>query len=153
MDLSSAHELIWKAMLDHKLFDLGWSFEWSNEKTVFGRCKFGPKIIVMSKVLIEVNDEAEVCDTILHEIAHALVGPSHDHDFMWKLKAQQIGAKPVACSMAAQPPGKWVARCAGCGAEIQRYRRPKHFATPGAYSHKPCKRAGKPSDIEWTKKY
>jgi hypothetical protein len=26
MDLSAAHSLIWKAMLDHKLFDLGWSY-------------------------------------------------------------------------------------------------------------------------------
>lgn len=36
-------------------------------------------------------------DTILHEIAHALVGPNHCHDLVWKAKCLEIGATPRRC--------------------------------------------------------
>lgn len=39
-----------------------------------------------------VDDGRDLTDVILHEIAHALVGPKHDHDEVWKAKAIRIGA-------------------------------------------------------------
>ena len=37
-------------------------------------------------------DEAEVRETILHEIAHARVGASHGHDAVWQAEARRIGS-------------------------------------------------------------
>jgi len=39
----------------------------------------------------ERSDEL-VRDTLLHEIAHALVGTAHGHDEVWKAKCLEIGA-------------------------------------------------------------
>ncbi len=35
---------------------------------------------------------------LLHEVAHALVGPDHGHDQVWKDKALQIGCRPDCVS-------------------------------------------------------
>ena len=49
-----------------------WLFEFDRSKVRFGRCHYGRKEISLSRHLVELNDEAEVRETILHEIAHAL---------------------------------------------------------------------------------
>lgn len=72
------------------------------------------------------NSDAEVRDTLLHELAHALVGPGHGHDAVWKAKCRAIGASPVACygDEIDMPLGRWRATCAGCATEFDRHRRP-----------------------------
>ena len=35
--------------------------------------------------------DEEVKNTLLHEIAHALVGPGHRHNRVWRQKAREIG--------------------------------------------------------------
>jgi predicted SprT family Zn-dependent metalloprotease len=72
------------------------------------------------------NADTEVCDTLLHEIAHALVGPGHGHDAVWKAKCREIGAKPEACygDEVEMPRGRWRAACSGCAAEFDRHRKP-----------------------------
>ena len=42
-------------------------------------------------------DEAEIEDTLLHEIAHALVGRRHHHDAVWQAKAREIGCSARRC--------------------------------------------------------
>jgi predicted SprT family Zn-dependent metalloprotease len=153
MDLSAAHSLIWKAMLDHKLFDLGWSFEWDHAKTRSGQCRFADRTISMSKHYAIMEEESEIRDTILHEIAHVLVGPGHHHDYVWRLKAREIGAKPLRCSQSEKRvPGNYIGKCAGCGVEVHRYKKPRMLNVPGWYQHTACKRMGKESKIEWTVK-
>jgi predicted SprT family Zn-dependent metalloprotease len=72
------------------------------------------------------NTDADVRDTLLHEIAHALVGPGRGHDAVWKAKCRQIGAKPEACygDEVAMPPGRWRATCPRCAAAFDRHRKP-----------------------------
>jgi hypothetical protein len=48
-------------------------------------------------VSVDRNGAEEIVDTILHEIAHALVGPRHGHDTVWKAKCTDIGARPERC--------------------------------------------------------
>jgi predicted SprT family Zn-dependent metalloprotease len=71
----------------------------------------------------------EVRDTLLHEIAHALVGPGHGHDEIWKAKCRAIGAKPEACygEETDMPRGRWRAACPGCGTEFDRHRKPSRL--------------------------
>ena len=44
----------------------------------------------------EKSGGAEIRDTVLHEIAHALVGPEARHGPEWKAIAKRLGATPRA---------------------------------------------------------
>ena len=62
------------------------------------------------------------------KIAHALVGPGHGHNDVWKLKCKEIGAIPERVSFDVEmPPGRWQATCTACGMQHHKHRRPKHM--------------------------
>ena len=82
-----------RLMDEHGLIEDGWKFEISNTKNSLGRCWHQGKVIEYSKYFLD-EPEDQIVDTLLHEIAHALVGPKHGHDWFWKVKASEIGAKP-----------------------------------------------------------
>lgn len=72
----------------------GWKFSWNNAKTICGLCKYKTKEIQLSKNLILLNDnEDEIKNIILHEIAHALVPKGNGHNFVWRIKCHEIGCK------------------------------------------------------------
>ncbi len=105
----------------------GWSFAFNRSKLNMGLCRYGPRVIELSTHFVERNPAGAVRDTLLHEIAHALVGPGHGHDAVWKAKAVEVGARPERCGRADMPEGRWRARCGGCGASFHRHRRPKRL--------------------------
>lgn len=76
-----------------------WTFEWSRSKKNFGAAvektvRGNPvKALVLSKYMTPLLSEESVKDTILHEIAHIIVGLDHGHDKEWQKKAISIGAK------------------------------------------------------------
>lgn len=114
-----------RELLDlHGLTALGWTFEMSSSQRRLGVCKYRPKRIEFSTHYEHIPwDEIE--DTLLHEIAHALVGPRHGHDQTWKQKCREIGAKPTrladeSIESAAEPNYEIV--CTGCGQSFKRYR-------------------------------
>jgi len=57
----------------------------------FGQCNHLTKVINLSKKLTINEIEDSVIDTILHEIAHALVGSGHGHGKVWINMALSIG--------------------------------------------------------------
>jgi predicted SprT family Zn-dependent metalloprotease len=116
-----AHEL----MARHGL--AGWSFGFNRRKRSLGLCRYAAQMIELSVYLVYGSSDEEVQDTILHEIAHALVGPGHGHDAAWKAKCLEVGAKPQRCGQADMPPGHWQAHCGNCGEHFTRYRRPKRL--------------------------
>jgi predicted SprT family Zn-dependent metalloprotease len=105
----------------------GWTFGLNRRKRTLGLCRYDAKTIELSTYLIDRNSAEEVRDTLLHEIAHALVGPGHGHDAIWKAKAVEVGARPQRCGQADMPHGRWQARCGGCGEAFARYRRPRRL--------------------------
>lgn len=124
MDLNTAEDLAFDLMDEHGLIDQGWTFEFSNRKTAFGDCNYPLQRIRLSKPLTLLNTEAEILDTILHEIAHAIAGGAAGHGPKWRSIARQIGARPQATGEGVGVPKAWKLECpAGCGFAIKRHRR------------------------------
>lgn len=97
MELSQARALAIELMEKHQLIDQGWRFGFNNRKINGGYCRFVSKQITLNKIFTLSSGEKEVTDTILHEIAHALCGPKHGHDMVWKRKALEIGCSGNRC--------------------------------------------------------
>lgn len=111
-----------------KKFNLNdWSFGFNNNKRRFGVCKGNKKRIEISACLTERNEEIYFLDTLLHEIAHALVGTMHKHNQVWRMKAIEIGCcGDRTCSdMIAKPEGRYKYECPNCHNVINQYRRTK----------------------------
>lgn len=114
----------------------GWKFRINPRlTTTAGMTYYGKRIIELSDKVMREWDEAEVIDTILHEIAHAMTGKEQGHHGeKWKAKCREIGAKPertygddLKISM------RFTGRCA-CGEVFQRARRSEspHCFSKGA---------------------
>lgn len=140
MELNKASELAIKLMSKHGLIDLGWSFRFDAAKKRYGCCLYSQKTITLSRGLTQLRRMTHVKNTILHEIAHALVGPGHDHDFVWMAKAIEIGCNgKIRSSDAAMPP-VWVGICP-VGHQFNFYRRPTKnkscgICFPNVYNNK-----------------
>jgi predicted SprT family Zn-dependent metalloprotease len=124
MDLGIARGEMLGLMHHHGLE--GWSFDWDRAVRRRGECRYGDKTITMSRRLTELASPEEARQTMLHEIAHALVGPHHGHDATWLRQARAIGFKGHRTSRREnEVPAPFVAVCPGCGHEHKRFRRPK----------------------------
>jgi len=139
MLLSEAKTLAIDLMDKYELLDLRWSFEFDNARRRFGCCRYGSKRITLSKELVSLNDKTRVTNTILHEIAHALVGYGHGHDSIWKRKALEIGCDGNRCystknTIIVEP--KYKAICKKCEHTYNRHRQPKHQMSCGVCSKK-----------------
>lgn len=124
MELNEAKKLALSLMSDHNLNH--WSFKWQHQKTSFGTCYHSRKAIGLSKILVPQMTIEAVTNTILHEIAHALVGGGHGHSYIWQRKAIEIGCdgnRTNDHNVEVKP--KYIAICKGCGKEITAHRKPK----------------------------
>lgn len=94
----------------------------------------GPDILItLSKVFIEDCDYSMMEDTLRHEIAHAVAGPDHGHDKVWKRAAIMVGAKPNRChDVHLDHRRKWILVCPTCGFTTYRARIRKnmHYSCP-----------------------
>lgn len=87
-----------------------------------GRCFSGSRKITLSRRYLYTASDEQIRDTILHEIAHALVGGEHGHDNIWKAKAVELGAKPERCA-AVSTLHKYQLVCPNCSARFQKRSR------------------------------
>lgn len=128
MDTTAALTLARALLREHGLPD--WTVVLTRAKRQAGVCRYATRQIGLSGPLTQLHDEAEVRDTILHEIAHALAGPQHGHDRVWRATALAIGCTGQRCSSpeAAQLPTAWVGTCPR-GHTVGRHRRPVRVAS------------------------
>lgn len=122
-DLSEVR--IWAAELIDKYLDDSWSFTFDRAKTRAGKCNFSKREISVSRYLAEKHSDEQVRQTLLHEVAHAKVGPHEGHGAGWQSYAEQIGyvggrthAADIADEFAT-----WIGVCPN-GHEVYRFRRP-----------------------------
>ena len=101
VDLRDAFALAEHLLEVHGLH--GWSVEYDSAKRRAGVCRFSTSTLGLSAPLTALHGEAEVRDTILHEIAHALAGPRHGHDAVWRRTAVAIGCSGERCVRADAP--------------------------------------------------
>lgn len=145
MELGAARRMAQTLMRENGLH--GWTLVLDGARTRAGVCRPATRQIGLSRVLTPLHDESEVRDTVLHEIAHALVGASHGHDAVWRAKARELGCSPQRClpATAARVPGAWQGACPA-GHTLTRHRRPSRVASCRA-----CTPAFDPSALlTWT---
>ncbi|MGB7817670.1 MAG: SprT-like domain-containing protein [Ornithinibacter sp.] len=135
MEMTKALAMGRRLLREHDLG--GWTVVADRAKTRAGVCRFSKRQIGLSAPLTTLHSEEEVLDTILHEIAHALVGPQHGHDAVWRAKARELGSSGQRCVPADAPrvPGDWVGRCPA-GHEKHRHRAPTRVMSCGTCSRR-----------------
>lgn len=137
MKLNEAQKLANQLMIEHGIVQNGWRFEFDRAKRRFGCCKYRTKKITLSMYMTELNSEEQVKNTILHEIAHALVGFKNGHNFVWQRKAIEIGCDGNRCYNSLEvekPKGNYSAQCNNCNTNFVRYRKPKKSQSCGRCS-------------------
>lgn len=82
----------------HKLWDTGWRTNFTKNTEYIAACYHDAKRIVISVPALNARSEAELRSTILHEIAHAIVGHGHGHDEVWKAKCIELGGDSRVCA-------------------------------------------------------
>lgn len=124
----------------HGLYQCGWRFKIDTAKSRLGHCRYHLHEIAISEWIL--NDMAAVYDTILHEIAHALVGPFHGHNKVWKAKCIEIGANPertgTAQNIADEDKGAWRSVCSNCGHEHHMHRKTNRMTDKACTKCKPA---------------
>lgn len=131
MDQDKAGDMARDLMDDHGL--ALWSFAFDNAKRRCGNCDFGRRKITLSRHYVAMNDEWEIRDTILHEIAHAIAGFKAGHGPDWRKVAVRIGATPKRCADASveMPKAPWKLVCATGHVVGFRHRRNRNMAHYG----------------------
>lgn len=85
----------------------------------------------LSAKLVVLNEEAQVRDVILHEVAHLLAGHAAGHGPRWQEVCRRIGARPERCydaAVVARPPAPLALVCPGCHRRQDVYRRSRRVS-------------------------
>lgn len=140
---------VWAHALIRMHLDNTWTFGFDNAKRRAGVCDFTHRRITVSRYISARNDDDEVHQTLLHEVAHAIAGPGAGHGARWKRIARDLGYVGGTTHHGETPTelAPWVGRCPA-GHTVYRYRRPK-----GSSSCRACApRYDRAHEIAWTRR-
>lgn len=126
MNLSDGMAMTRALMDEHGLGE--WTLEPSRAVKQIGVTLPMRRVIRISRSHIELNERDAVLDTVLHEIAHALVHERgvtdhKDHGPAWQRIAQEIGVETISYKVTGinMPKGRYSGTCS-CGATHERHR-------------------------------
>lgn len=129
----------------------GWTLQFNSLKYSAGRTKYSTRTISLSRPIVALWEPEQVRDTVLHEIAHALVGQGHGHDDVWRRMALSIGcdgkAKYSATEHAAVP-AKWTGTCSE-GHTYHRHRLTARARSGSCHYCRLAGRKGKTFPLSW----
>lgn len=102
-----------------------WKVKFNDRHCSFGLCSYDEKTIYLSRHLVVLNSVERVMNTILHEIAHALLGPGFGHSKEWKNLCIKIGGNGIRCYTEANTVTpkflrKYTYVCITCGRETHK---------------------------------
>lgn len=138
MDINEARRLALDLMTQHSVG--GWALKFDRARGRLGMTSYRTRTISLSRVLTELNPVEQIRNTILHEIAHVLVGGYHGHDSTWKAKALSIGCTgEKTTDPVIKAPMPFRVTCGHCGYSWGVTRRPKVLDR----WHKPCGQVAK----------
>ncbi len=103
--LENANHLLHK----YKLTD--WDFQFDDALRRGGQCGHVRKTISITWGFVSKASHSEIVDTLLHEIAHALVGAQHQHDAVWYNKAIEIGCSGRRTHDVTFSEPRWIKYC------------------------------------------
>lgn len=154
IDLSWIEDEAQELFAEHNL--IGWKFSFDNAKMRFGICYYNTHEIQLSRPLCLINDETQIRDVLLHEVAHAIAGHDAGHGIRWKNVAMRIGADPVRCyddeTVNTPDDHVWEGECNNCGKVMAtRYRETQKMYRLHC---KPCAREfgfGPENKLNWWK--
>lgn len=107
--IESIHTTALRTIRDHGLSK--WRFQFDHSTRRAGCCNYHDRVISISFDLARNGLDADIRDTILHEIAHALVGKKHNHDAVWQAKAREIGCSGDRTHRLELSPPRYHVRC------------------------------------------
>jgi hypothetical protein len=112
-----------------------WRIRFNKQKKSFGLCDYDNKTIELSIHFIPYCTYGSIINTIIHEIAHALL-PDHNHDDVWKNKCIELGGDGKRCGNRKdfisaksretiyQNISKYTLTCPKCGYKYFKHRKP-----------------------------
>ena len=119
--LKTALETAAELMQHHGL--CGWTVKLDHARRRAGQCDYTNRTISLSRHYVRQAEPDHIRDTILHEIAHALVGPRHGHDAVWRRKAREIGCTATRCHTLTFSEAPWLMHCPNGCFSVPRHRR------------------------------
>lgn len=121
MNLADTQQMALDLLAEHELLR-AWRFKFNRATRRFGCCHHHSKVIALSAPITLLNDEVQVRDTLLHEIAHALMGHAAGHGPAWVKKAKSLGCMGTRCydDSVVTPPARWIGTCPSCGVTTTR---------------------------------
>lgn len=127
-----------RALMDHYGLE-SVKLEWSSSRrrigTTYSYHNQPAYKISLSRPLFAHMTPEERMNTITHEIAHAIVGCGHGHDYVWELKHRELGGDGKRCStleLSADVEAKiykWTGRCPNGHTQSRAARSEKMFRT------------------------
>ncbi len=92
-----------------------WTIRFDHAQRRAGACYFDKKVLSFSTKFLRNANNDDIIDTVLHEIAHAIVGPGQGHNLIWKKKAIEIGCSGKIYHDLEFSKPKWIKFCSeGC---------------------------------------
>lgn len=109
-----------------------WSFGFDNAKRRAGLCNFTDHKITVSRYLAEKFSDDEIHQVLLHEVAHAVAGPTAGHGASWKRVAAELGyvGGRTHDGDIAHERAPWVGKCPA-GHDHYRFRAPTRITSCG----------------------
>lgn len=134
MDRAAATSMMRGLLNKYGLTDWSVRLNQNADTRFLGLCSYRDKCIILSAHHIDIHPTPDVCNTIRHELAHALVGPGHAHDEVWRDKAREVGCDNLSpCSNLSLSPEIIDAIRSGADVEVtfdeQVIRTPKYTVT------------------------
>src|SRR5205814_8699860 len=93
----------------------GWSFQFDHATKRAGCGNDQTRVISLAHAYARYAGDEAIDDTLLHEVAHALVGQAHGHDQVWQATAVALGCAGQRCHDVQFTPPRYIVTCDNAG--------------------------------------